>query len=93
MLVFCPISGQTEFWRRTAMRLANGVADGEEKREEDGSHAVECGAIINRRTRLDNLVDYRSFREGQALTGAGESTRVGSSTRRQVPPVHAVVGV
>jgi hypothetical protein len=28
--------------------MANGVADGEEKREEDGSHAVECGAIINR---------------------------------------------
>jgi hypothetical protein len=34
--------------------LANGVADGDEKSEEDGSHAVECGATINRRKTLDD---------------------------------------
>lgn len=34
--------------------LSNGVAHGDEKSEEDGSHAVECGATINRRKRLDD---------------------------------------
>jgi hypothetical protein len=34
--------------------LANGVADGDEQSEENGSHAVECGATINRRERLDD---------------------------------------
>ena len=34
--------------------MANGVADGDEKREQDGSPAVECGATINRRERRDD---------------------------------------
>jgi hypothetical protein len=33
--------------------MTNGVADGHEKRDEDGSHAVECGATINRRKRRE----------------------------------------
>ena len=35
--------------------MANGVADGDEKSAEDGSHAAECAATINRRKRLDDL--------------------------------------
>ena len=45
--------------------MANGAADGDEKSEDDGPHAVECAATINRRKRLDDLGDGRSFLGGQ----------------------------
>jgi Phage integrase family len=41
----------------------------DEKSEEDGSHAVECGATINRRKRQDDSATDGSFREGQRYAG------------------------
>jgi hypothetical protein len=37
--------------------MANAVADGNKKSEEGGSHAVECGATVNRKERLDGFSD------------------------------------
>jgi hypothetical protein len=51
--------------------MASGVADGDEKSEEDGSHAVECGATINRRKRQDDSATDGSFREGYGIYNEG----------------------
>jgi hypothetical protein len=70
--------------------MANGVANGDEKREEDGSHAVECGATINRRKRLDDPVTDGVFgrdRIADALRGVRGYVRLVSRGRRRITVV------